>query len=309
MKRKIILIIFKLIFFVWSYQAILCLGQTDSTNIYNKGRSLFHTNCSQCHSVHREIIGPMLASIPKKKSEAWLQKFIKNSQQVIVSGDPYAIFLYEQYNQQVMPSFRLSNEEINNILYYIEKESSFPSEAFYNDDDDVRQQSNETVIKGKQLFNQQCYPCHALQKETDYGPALGSITKRHPRSWLIPFIKNSQQVIQSRDVYAVHLFNSFSQRVMVSMEFLEEEDIDAILDYIEFASESHHAEAGVNGRSTEENNQRLIAFAHQAAPAGPKEGTPILKILVIIFGLAGVSVHTYLIIKLLKFLQKETVDN
>ncbi|MBC7451084.1 MAG: cytochrome c [Cytophagales bacterium] len=219
-----------------------CFAQarTDSLRSYTSGKDLFREYCSSCHSVHKEVTGPMLASITKKKREEWLLRFIRNSQEVIKSGDPYAVFLFKQYEHQIMPPFKnLTNHEIKDILFYIKRESISPEEELHPVSRGV-EQANPTVMQGKDLFQKHCAYCHVIDKETDYAPALGSVMKRHPRNWLIPFIKNSTNVIQSGDPYAVDIFNAFNKKEMVPMEFLKEEEINAILEYIEFFSRSEY---------------------------------------------------------------------
>jgi mono/diheme cytochrome c family protein len=245
----------------------------------------------------------MLASITKKRTEEWLIQFIRNSQRVIATGDEYANFLYKEYDQHVMPSFKeLSDKQITNILYYIKSESLHPQDAV-NLDNAVLQNGNAEILKGKQLFQNQCSPCHFIEKENlSQGPALGSVAKRRPKAWLVSFIKNSQEVIKQGDPYAVYLFNSFDRRVMVPMEFLSNDDISSILDYITFASASSHAEAGGNGR---------VAFVHPVLKtisnitAEEKEGQSLFKILFLIIAPLGFMVHLFLIVKLFTYLSKE----
>jgi mono/diheme cytochrome c family protein len=210
----------------------------------------FNTYCLPCHGVHQEKLGPMLASITKKRSEDWLIAFIRNSQEVILSGDVYADFLFEQYNYTVMPSFKqLSERKIKDILLYSEKESVSPSEEVIPSLEANLPYSNQHIMKGKALFDEQCFSCHFIGKEGE-GPSLGSITKRRP--WLIAFIKNSQNVIQEGDAYAVHLFNGYNQKIMPPFDFLTQEDIGVILDYINFASAAPPSVAGVNGRKVQQ---------------------------------------------------------
>ncbi|HEY8936570.1 MAG TPA: c-type cytochrome, partial [Cyclobacteriaceae bacterium] len=76
----------------------------DSIQAFNNGKKLFRTYCSSCHGIHHENIGPLLASITKKRSRQWVIQFIKNSQFVITGKDEYAKALYSAYNH-VMPSF------------------------------------------------------------------------------------------------------------------------------------------------------------------------------------------------------------
>ena len=209
-------------------------GEKDSVS-YQIGKTYFRTLCSSCHSAHQEVYGPMLGSIAKKKQESWLIPFIQNSQDVIKSGDPYAKALFEQFNNQIMPSFKqLSKDDIRSILYYLEIESTEQSEHF--NDPDISLTNNNTIITGKQEFIEHCSTCHFIHKESTYAPALGSVTKRHSREWLLSFIQNSQKKIQGGDPYAQHLFNQFDQHVMTPMDFLSPEEIYAVLDYIEYAS-------------------------------------------------------------------------
>jgi mono/diheme cytochrome c family protein len=217
-------------------------AQKDSIR-YIKGKAYFRTLCSSCHSANQEIYGPMLGSITKKKRESWLIPFIQNSQAVINSGDPYAKALYERFDKQVMPSFsQLSREDIQDILHYLEIESTEPGE--YLNDLDILFTKDSRIVKGKQDFLEHCATCHFIHKESTFAPALGSVTKRHSREWLVSFIQNSQKKIQGGDPYALHLFNQFNQNVMTTMDFLPVEEIHSILDYIEYASTLNVAYTG-----------------------------------------------------------------
>jgi mono/diheme cytochrome c family protein len=212
--------------------------QDDSTQMLQHGEQLFRRHCSVCHSVHREVVGPMLASVTRKRSQEWLIRFIKNSEEVINSGDPYARHMMDAFNNQVMPTFpMLSQQDIQSILVYIERES-----LVQVDDtpvhDRITVKSDSSILRGRMLFRDQCSSCHFIHYEGRYAPALGSVSKRLPREWLIPFIQNSQKVIRSGDKYAQELFNRYHKRVMVPMEFLTEDDITDILNYIAYSSTS-----------------------------------------------------------------------
>jgi len=87
------------------------------------GAALFKAQCAQCHSTGaNKIIGPGLKDVHSRRNEAWLLKWTKNSQAVIKSGDPYAVDLYNKYNQTAMPSFALADEEIKAIFAYVKAE-------------------------------------------------------------------------------------------------------------------------------------------------------------------------------------------
>ncbi len=95
----------------------------QESNAQADGAALFKAQCAQCHSVGaNKIIGPGLKDVHTRRNEAWILKWVKNSQSVVKSGDPYAVKLYNDYNQTAMPSFALADEEIQAIFGYVKAE-------------------------------------------------------------------------------------------------------------------------------------------------------------------------------------------
>ena len=92
-------------------------------DLVTNGRVLFEENCSICHAIDEKIIGPPLRDVHKRRPEAWMIRFIRNSQKVIQSGDEYAVQLYEEYGKTQMTAFDFSDEEILSIIDYIKSES------------------------------------------------------------------------------------------------------------------------------------------------------------------------------------------
>ena len=85
------------------------------------GETIYNANCASCHMINKKMIGPALAGVNDKYSEEWLLKWIKNSAELIASGDPDAIAIWEEYNKAAMPSFlHLSDDEVRDVLAYIE---------------------------------------------------------------------------------------------------------------------------------------------------------------------------------------------
>ncbi|GAB3307252.1 c-type cytochrome [Hymenobacter humi] len=83
------------------------------------GDALFKNNCAQCHAVNEQVVGPALAGITKRRPVSWLLPWIKNSSKVVASGDEYAVAIFNKYNKQQMPSFALSDQEVNSILAWV----------------------------------------------------------------------------------------------------------------------------------------------------------------------------------------------
>jgi len=92
------------------------------------------------------------------------------------------------------------------------------------------------VAKGKQLFNQNCAACHALNRKMT-GPALANVETRLSeteglgKEWLYAWIKNSPGMISSGDAYANKIYNEYNQAAMTAFPTLSNEDIDNILAY------------------------------------------------------------------------------
>lgn len=87
--------------------------------VYQKGESLFINNCAACHTMRKKMIGPALAKVEQKYEKEWLYKWIRNSQQLINSGDERANAIYAAYDESLMTAFpTLSEEDIDAILLY-----------------------------------------------------------------------------------------------------------------------------------------------------------------------------------------------
>ena len=91
-------------------------------------------------------------------------------------------------------------------------------------------------VKGKQLFNQNCAACHALNRKMT-GPALANVEARLAeeegldKAWLYAWIRNSAGVIASGDAYANKIYNEYNQAAMTAFPTLSDADIDNILAY------------------------------------------------------------------------------
>lgn len=99
----------------------------ESEEAIAQGRQLFTGNCTVCHAVNEVVVGPALAGIHERRPVPWIKSFIRNSQQVIQSGDAYAVNIFNEYNKTVMPSFNFSDEELNSILAYLKNETENPT--------------------------------------------------------------------------------------------------------------------------------------------------------------------------------------
>lgn len=99
-----------------------CGTISTNTNTGNSnGRTLFSQNCASCHAVNKQLTGPALAGVLDRVADRKiLYQWIRNSESVLKSGDPYFVDLYNKFNKTPMNQFpSLTNEDIDAILDYI----------------------------------------------------------------------------------------------------------------------------------------------------------------------------------------------
>lgn len=89
------------------------------------GKTLFKSNCAACHTVGKgKLTGPDLKNVSDRVSPEWIHAFVKNSTEVIASGDEYANKIFNEYGKTVMTAHpHLTDGDIDNIIAYIDEES------------------------------------------------------------------------------------------------------------------------------------------------------------------------------------------
>jgi len=86
---------------------------------------------------------------------------------------------------------------------------------------------------GKALFMSNCASCHNPLKEST-GPALQNIDKSFPnKEWGYKWIHNSSALIAAGDKTAVDIYNKYNKTQMTAFPQLSNEEIDAILKYVD----------------------------------------------------------------------------
>ncbi|MFD2999521.1 c-type cytochrome [Pontibacter toksunensis] len=110
---------------------LLMSGGTAVAQDAVEGKKVFEANCTVCHSLEADVVGPALKDVHKRRGDEWLVKFIKNSQELVKSGDKDAVAIFEKFHKVPMPSFAstLSEEDITNVIAYIKEASDAPAEA------------------------------------------------------------------------------------------------------------------------------------------------------------------------------------
>ena len=95
-----------------------------------KGKELFNTNCAACHKLDAKMTGPALRGVGDKYDKEWLYKWVKNSSDLIKSGDAKAVKVYEEFAKANMTAFpQLSHGDIDNIVAYAMQPAPEPEVA------------------------------------------------------------------------------------------------------------------------------------------------------------------------------------
>jgi len=118
-----------------------------------KGQELFKANCTACHALDKQVIGPELGGVVdrlKKEQNLdadWLHKWIKDNKALRASGDKYANEVFEKFNKTEMLTFpNFSDADIDDILAYT---TNPPAEAAPAEDTNA-QPSMEALKQAEQ---------------------------------------------------------------------------------------------------------------------------------------------------------------
>ena len=98
---------------------------SESSYAQYQGETIFNKTCIACHTIGSgRLVGPDLKDISDRRSEEWLISFVKSSQSMIKSGDPNAVAIFNEYNELVMLDQNLTDDEVKDVMLYIEQQSS-----------------------------------------------------------------------------------------------------------------------------------------------------------------------------------------
>ena len=134
-----------------TFIAALSFTVLFSNNSFSQdGKALFSQNCASCHAVNKQLTGPALAGVEDRwPDKAMLHAWIKNNQQVIKSGYPYAVNLYNSFNKTAMNLFpNLTDKEIDAILAYIKSVPAGPAPTAPTPGGEPAESSDNTLLFG-----------------------------------------------------------------------------------------------------------------------------------------------------------------
>lgn len=168
------------------WKVCMCLIISVMAIVYSgfaqDGAVVFKTHCAVCHTIGGgRTVGPDLAGITASKKEQWLISFIRNSQEVIKSGDPDAVAIAKEYNNLLMPPFAGSDAEIKAIIRHMASKGGQAAVAVA--DTMLNKATDGHVERGRALFTGEvalqhggasCLSCHGVH---DNGGMGGSMAK------------------------------------------------------------------------------------------------------------------------------------
>lgn len=110
---------------------------------------------------------------------------------------------------------------------------------------------------GKAIFQSNCASCHNPLKDAT-GPHLQGVDGRVPsKEWIHNWVHNSAGVIASGDKYANDLFNKWGKTAMTAFPNLSNEEIDAVVTYVNSVKAPAATAAAAATETKEEGNDWL----------------------------------------------------
>ena len=82
------------------------------------GKAKYNTICTACHLPEKRLTGPALKGVFERRSPEWVMNMIINTSEMI-KEDPIAIALLKEYNNAVMITPPLSEDETRAIAEYL----------------------------------------------------------------------------------------------------------------------------------------------------------------------------------------------
>lgn len=87
---------------------------------FSAAKALFLDNCASCHSLFKDMTGPLLMNVQQRVEKKVIYAWIRNPAAVLKSGDPYFNGLKQKFGGAMMTGFpNLTDGEIDAILEYI----------------------------------------------------------------------------------------------------------------------------------------------------------------------------------------------
>ena len=89
----------------------------------------------------------------------------------------------------------------------------------------------QSFEEGEKVFKQNCAACHKMDKKV-VGPALQNVVADQGAEWVYEWVKNNQALRESGDAHANEVYEEFNQGVMPAYEWLGEDGLQNVVQYL-----------------------------------------------------------------------------
>lgn len=114
---------------------------------------------------------------------------------------------------------------------------------------------------GKKLFKSNCASCHNKYKDMT-GPSLVNISERIPSDqWFYDWVRNNVALRNSGDAYAIEIYNKWNKAAMNAFPALKDDDLAALLVYLNNEDPKAAAPAAAQGPDPCETEAEVKAAA------------------------------------------------
>jgi mono/diheme cytochrome c family protein len=79
--------------------------------------------CFGCHGFGRTLGAPDLAGVMERRDHDWLRKWLKETG-TMLQADPQAMAMMKDWHGQRMPTFKLSDQQIDALFHYMANETA-----------------------------------------------------------------------------------------------------------------------------------------------------------------------------------------
>jgi hypothetical protein len=94
-------------------------------------------------------------------------------------------------------------------------------------------ENNQKDRVGGILYKQNCASCHIGNKTTQFGPSIQNIRKDYGVEWAVTFVKNTDKLIEKRDLNALYSIAVFYPVKHTRFPVLERSALIKIFDYVD----------------------------------------------------------------------------
>ena len=91
---------------------------TINEKMATAGKEKFQAICTACHMAEQRMIGPALKGVYERRSPEWVMNMIINPDKML-KEDPIAKALLKEYNNAIMLSQNLKEEDARNLAEYL----------------------------------------------------------------------------------------------------------------------------------------------------------------------------------------------